>query len=191
MANTYDTSDLRKGLKIMIDGAPYIVVEAQFVKPGKGAAFTRTKMKNLLTGGVIERNIRSGEKMDGANVEDREFTYLYREGDSAFVFMDKKSYDQISVQASIVDEDWRFLKENLDVGITFYNERPISVNMPNFVTVKVTATEPGVRGDTATGASKSATIETGASINVPLFINEGDVLKIDTRTGDYIERVRG
>lgn len=191
MANTYDTSDLRKGLKIMIDGAPYIVVEAQFVKPGKGAAFTRTKMKNLLTGGVIERNIRSGEKMDGANVEDREFTYLYREGDSAFVFMDKKSYDQISVQSSIVDEDWRFLKENLDVGITFYNERPISVNMPNFVTVKVTATEPGVRGDTATGASKSATIETGASINVPLFINEGDVLKIDTRTGDYIERVRG
>ena len=190
MANTYDTSDLRKGLKIMIDGAPYIVVEAQFVKPGKGAAFTRTKMKNLLTGGVIERNIRSGEKMDGANVEDREFTFLYREGDSAFAFMDKKSYDQISVQSTIVDEDWRFLKDGLDVGITFYNERPISVNMPNFVNIKVTATEPGVRGDTANGANKAATLETGASINVPLFINEGDVLKIDTRTGEYIERVR-
>ena len=189
MANTYDTSDLRKGLKIMIDNAPYIVVEAQFVKPGKGAAFTRTKMKNLLTGGVIERNIRSGEKMDGANVEDREFTFLYKEGDDAFVFMDKESYDQVSVQATTVDDAWRFLKENLDVGITFYNERAISVNLPNFVEMKVIEAEPGVKGDTATGAVKQAKLETGASINVPLFINEGDVLKIDTRSGDYIERV--
>lgn len=189
MANTYDTSDLRKGLKIMIDNSPYIVVEAQFVKPGKGAAFTRTRMKNLLTGGVIERNIRSGEKMDGANVEDREFTFLYKEAGGAFVFMDKVSYDQVTIQAEIVDEDWKFLKENLDVGVTFYNERPISVNLPNFVEMKVASTEPGARGDTATGASKAAVIETGASINVPLFINEGDVLRIDTRTGDYIERV--
>ena len=107
MAATYDTSDLRKGVKIMIDGAPYIVVEAQFVKPGKGAAFTRTKMKNLLTGGVIERNIRSGEKMDGANVEEREFTFLYKEPDGTFVFMDKKSYEQINVPSNIVDDAWR------------------------------------------------------------------------------------
>src|SRR5215203_4251465 len=114
MPQTYDTSDLRKGLKIMIDGAPYIVVEAQFVKPGKGAAFTRTKMKNLLTGGVMERNIRSGEKMDGANVEDREFTFLYKEGDETFVFMDRASYDQVSVPSNIVDDAWQFLKENLD-----------------------------------------------------------------------------
>jgi elongation factor P len=172
----------------MIDGSPYIVVEAQFVKPGKGAAFTRTKMKNLLTGGVIERNIRSGEKMDGADVEDRESTFLYKEGDDSFVFMDSASYDQVSVPADTVDDAWKFLKENLPVSLTFYNGRVISVNLPNFVEMKVVETEPGVRGDTATGASKAAKIETGASINVPLFINEGDILKIDTRSGDYIER---
>ncbi|HPH28340.1 MAG TPA: elongation factor P [Pseudomonadota bacterium] len=188
MANVYDTSDLRKGLKIMVDGAPYIVVEAQFVKPGKGQAFTRTKMKNLLSGGVIERNIRSGEKMDGANVEDREFTYLYKENADSFAFMDKKNYEQVSVMATVVDDSWKFLKENLDVHLTFYNDRVISVTLPNFVEVKVTATEPGVKGDTATGASKLATIETGAEISVPLFINEGDILKVDTREGKYLER---
>ena len=188
MANVYDTSDLRKGLKIMVDGSPYIVVEAQFVKPGKGQAFTRTKMKNLLSGGVIERNIRSGEKMDGANVEDREFTYLYKENADSFAFMDKKNYEQVSVMATVVDDSWKFLKENLDVHLTFYNDRVISVTLPNFVEVKVTATEPGVKGDTATGASKLATIETGAEISVPLFINEGDILKVDTREGKYLER---
>lgn len=189
MAYVYDTSDLRKGLKILVDGAPYIVVEAQFVKPGKGQAFTRTKMKNLLSGGVIERNIRSGEKMDQANVEDRDFTYLYKENvDGSFVFMDKQNYEQVSVVATVVDDSWKFLKENLDVQLTFYNERVISVTLPNFVEVKVTATEPGVKGDTATGASKLATIETGAEISVPLFINEGDILKVDTREGKYLER---
>lgn len=188
MAQTYDTADLRKGLKIMVDGAPYIVVEAQFVKPGKGQAFTRTKMKNLLTGGVIERNIRSGEKMDGANVEDRAFQFLYKEGDDAFVFMDEQTYDQVSVPADVVDEEWRFLKENLSVTLTFYNDRPISVTLPNHVQLKVVETEPGVRGDTATGASKPAKLETGASIQVPLFVNEGDILKIDTREGSYLER---
>lgn len=188
MAQTFDTADLRKGLKIMVDGAPFIVVEAQFVKPGKGQAFTRTKMKNLLTGGVIERNIRSGEKMDGANVEERKFQFLYKEGDESFVFMDEQTYDQVSVPAEIVDEEWRFLKENLVVDLTFYNERPISVTLPNHVQLKVIETEPGVRGDTATGASKSAKLETGASIQVPLFVNEGDVLKIDTREGTYLER---
>lgn len=188
MAQTYDTADLRKGLKIMVDGAPYIVVEAQFVKPGKGQAFTRTKMKNLLTGGVIERNIRSGEKMDGANVEERKFQFLYKEGDESFVFMDEQNYDQVSVPAEIVDEEWRFLKENLVVDLTFYNDRPISVVLPNHVQLKVIETEPGVRGDTATGASKAAKLETGASIQVPLFVNEGDILKIDTRVGTYLER---
>jgi elongation factor P len=191
MAVTYDTSDLRKGIKIMIDGAPYVVVEAQFVKPGKGAAFTRTKMKNLLTGGVIERNIRSGEKMDGANVEDREFTFLYKEADGTFVFMDKKSYEQISVPKNIVDEAWQFLKENLDCYLTFYNDRVITVGLPNFVEMRITATEPGVRGDTANNVTKPATIETGAVVPVPLFINQDEVIRIDTRTGEYMERVRG
>ncbi len=191
MAVTYDTSDLRKGIKIMIDGAPYVVVEAQFVKPGKGAAFTRTKMKNLLTGGVIERNIRSGEKMDGANVEDREFTFLYKEADGTFVFMDKKSYEQTSVPSDIVDDAWKFLKENLDCTLTFYNERVISVTLPNFVELKITATEPGVRGDTANNVNKPATLETGAVIGVPLFIGENEFIRIDTRSGEYMERVRG
>lgn len=191
MAGTYDTSDLRKGLKIMVDGSPYIVVEAQFVKPGKGAAFTRTKMKNLLTGGVIERNIRSGEKMEGADVEDRDVTFLYKEGDDSFVFMDRSTYEQTSIPASIVDDAWQFLKENLDCQVTFYNGRAIAVTLPNFVELRVVSTEPGMRGDTATGASKPATLETGASINVPLFINEKELLRIDTRSGQYIERVRG
>ncbi|MCS6913602.1 MAG: elongation factor P [Myxococcales bacterium] len=191
MPVTYDTSDLRKGLKIMMDGVPYIVIECQFVKPGKGAAFTRTRMKNLLTGGVVEKNIRSGEKMEGADVEDREVTFLYKEGDGTYVFMDKTTYDQTAVSADVVDEAWRYLKENLDCQLTFYNGRPIAVTLPNFVELRVTATEPGVRGDTATGASKPATLETGATINVPLFINEGEVLRIDTRTGEYLERVRG
>lgn len=191
MATVYDTSDLRKNLKIMMEGSPYIVLEAQFVKPGKGAAFTRTRMKNLLTGGVLERNIRSGEKMDAADVEDREFTFLYKESDEAFVFMDKASYDQVSVSADIVDDAWKFLKENFDCRITFYNGRPISIELPYFVELRVTHTEPGVRGDTATNVTKAATLETGASIQVPIFVNENDLLRIDTRTSSYMERVRG
>ena len=189
MAQTYDTADLRKGLKIMVDGAPFIVVEAQFVKPGKGQAFTRTKMKNLLTGGVIERNIRSGEKMDGANVEERPFQFLYKEGDDAFVFMDEQTYDQVSVPADVVDEEWRFMKENLTVTLTFYNDRPISVTLPNHVQLKVIETEPGVRGDTATGANKLATMETGLKVQVPLFVNVGDTIRVSTETGSYVTRV--
>ena len=191
MGYMYDTSDLRKGLKIMVDGDPFIVVEAQFVKPGKGQAFTRTRMKNLLTGGVIERNIRSGEKMEGADVEEKASTYLYKEGDESFVFMDKQSYDQVSVPSVTVGDDWQFMKENTDVSLTFYNGRVISVTLPNFVELRVTHSEPGVKGDTANNVTKPATLETGASINVPLFINEGDLLRIDTREGIYIERIRG
>ncbi|MSP60861.1 MAG: elongation factor P [Myxococcales bacterium] len=185
----YDASDLRKGLKILIDGQPYIVVQSDFVKPGKGAAFTRTKMKNLLTGGVIERNIRSGEKVELADVEENEMTFLYKEAEN-FVFMDKKSYEQVSVTKDVVEDNWRFLKDNLDVQVTFYNGRAIAVTPPNFVSLKVTHSEPGVRGDTSSGATKPATLETGATINVPLFINVGESLRIDTRTGQYIERTR-
>ena len=186
----YDTSDLRKGLKILVDGQPFIVVEAQFVKPGKGAAFTRTKMKNLLTGRVLENNIRSGEKLEPADIEDNEMTFLYKEGED-FVFMDKKSYEQMHVRKEVVGDEWRFLKDNLDCQVMIFNGRPIGVTLPNFVDLRVMKSDPGVRGDTASGASKPATLETGATINVPLFINEGEVLKIDTRTGEYMERVRG
>jgi elongation factor P len=185
----YDTSDLRKGLKIIIDGNPFIVVQADFVKPGKGAAFTRTKMKNLLTGGVIERNIRSGEKIEPADIQEDEMTFLYKEAEN-FVFMNKKSYEQVIVTKETVDDTWRWLKDNLDVQVMFYNGRAIGVTAPNFVNLKVQKSDPGVRGDTASGASKPATLETGATINVPLFINEGDVLRIDTRTGEYVERVK-
>src|SRR5262245_60983425 len=128
----YDTSDLRKGLKILVDGAPYIVIEAQFVKPGKGAAFTRTKMKNLLTGGVIERNIRSGEKLEPAAVEEVEMQFLYKEGD-AFVFMDTSSYEQMHIQREVVSDAADFMKDNTVVQVVLYNERPIAITLPNFI----------------------------------------------------------
>ena len=185
----YDTSDLRKGLKILVDGHPYIVVQADFVKPGKGVAFTRTKMKNLLTGGVIERNIRSGEKIEPADIQEDEMTFLFKEGED-FVFMHKKTYEQVHVLKETVGDEWRFLKDNLDCQVMIYNGRPIGITLPNFVDLKVVRSDPGVRGDTATGASKPATLETGANINVPLFINEGETLRIDTRSGEYMERVR-
>ena len=187
---SYDTNDLRKGLKILIDGSPYTVVLAEFVKPGKGAAFTRTKMKNLLTGGVIERNIRSGEKIEAADVEENEMTFLYKEGED-FVFMDKKSYEQVHITAQTVDEAWQWMKDNLDVYVLFWNGRAIGITPPNFVELKITKSDPGVRGDTATGASKQATLETGATVAVPLFISEGETIRIDTRTGQYMERVKG
>jgi elongation factor P len=184
----YDTSDLRKGLKILVDGDPYTVVEAQFVKPGKGAAFTRTKMKNLLTGGVIERNIRSGEKLEPAAVEERQMQYLYREGD-AFVFMDTSSYEQMHIQKDVLGEDADFLKDNTNVQVLLFNERPIGITLPNFIDLRIVKSDPGIRGDTATNVTKPATLETGAVVQVPLFVNEGEVIRIDTRTGSYVERV--
>jgi elongation factor P len=186
----YDTSDLRKGLKILVDNSPYIVVEAQFVKPGKGAAFTRTKMKNLLTGGVIERNIRSGEKLEPADIEEHAMTFLYKEGED-FVFMDKQSYDQVHINAQTVDEAWQWMKDNLECQVMFYNGRPIGVTPPNFVELRITQSAPGVRGDTATNVTKPATLETGAIVQVPLFISEGEMIRIDTRDGQYMERVKG
>jgi elongation factor P len=186
----YDTSDLRKGLKVLVDGQPYIVVEAQFVKPGKGSAFTRTKMKNLLTGGNIERNIRSGEKIEQADIDERQMSFLYKEGED-FVFMDQQSYDQVNVAKTTLGDDWRWLKDNMICQVLFFNGKSIGITLPNFVELRVTHSEPGVKGDTSSGAQKPATLETGATINVPLFVNEGDLLRIDTRTGEYCERVKG
>ncbi len=184
----YDTSDIRKGLKIMLDGSPYTVVEFQFVKPGKGAAFTRTKMKNLLSGGVIERNLRSGDKLEPANVETKTMQYLYQEGDT-YVFMDTTTYDQVNIVTETVGESKDFMPENINVEVLFFNDRAVGVSLPNFIEQAIVSTEPGFKGDTSTGATKPAKISTGAQINVPLFINAGDVVKIDTRTGDYIERL--
>jgi len=185
----FDTSDLRKGFKVLIDGLPYTVLEAQFVKPGKGAAFIRTKMKNLLSGGNIERNIRSGEKIEQADVEDRQMTYLYKEGED-FVFMDQASYEQTNVTKETMGDQWQWLKDNMATQVTFYNNRPIEVSLPNFVHLKITSVEPGTRGDTSGNVLKPATLETGAIVGVPLFVNEGETVKIDTRSGEYLERVK-
>jgi elongation factor P len=184
----YDTSDIRKGLKIMMDGAPYVVIEFQFVKPGKGAAFTRTKVKNLLTGAVLERNFRSGEKFEPANVEMKSMQYLYKEGES-FVFMDTSTYDQVIIPADTVGEDSAFMPENLVVEILFFQDRAVGVTLPNFIEQRIEETEPGFRGDTATGVTKPARISTGATINVPLFITTGEKVKVDTRSGDYLGRI--
>ncbi len=185
-----DTSDIRKGLKIMMDGQPYVVVDFQFVKPGKGQAFTRTKMKNMLTGSTIERNIRSSERLEGADVEDRTLQYIYPEGDM-FVFMNSQTGDQVSVHKDVVGDDAGFMIDGIDVTITIYNGNPVSISLPPHITVQITETEPGVRGDTATNVTKPAKISTGANVPVPLFINEGDWIKVDTRTRSYLERTKG
>ncbi len=184
----YDTSDIRKGLKVLMDGNPWTVVEFQFVKPGKGAAFTRTKFKNLLNGTIKEMNIRSGEKLEPANVDQREMQFLYKESGD-LVLMDQTNYEQVSVSADMVGKAADLMKDNLPCTVLFFNERAIDVSLPTFVFLEVTASEPGVRGDTSGNVQKPATVETGAEVMVPLFIRIGDMIKVDTRTHEYVERV--
>ena len=182
------TTDIRKGLKLQIDGVPYAVVEHQFVKPGKGQAFTRARIKNLQTGAVIERTWKSGESVEVADVETRKLTYSWDEGDS-LVFMDTSTGDQINVMKEAVGDEVRFLSEGLDCEVTIYNGNPIGIELPASVVLQVAESEPGIKGDTASGATKPATLSSGAVVNVPLFIKEGEWVKIDTRTGAYQERV--
>jgi elongation factor P len=184
-----DTSDIRKGVKIMMDGQPYVVVDFQFVKPGKGQAFTRTKMKNLLTGGTLERNIRSNEKLEAADVEDRTLQFIYPEADS-FVFMNSVTGDQVTVHRDVVGDDAGFLIDGIDVQITLYKGNPAGISLPPHIVVQIAETEPGVRGDTATNVTKPATISTGAIVQVPLFIESGEWIKVDTRTRSYLERAK-
>lgn len=184
-----DTSDIRKGLKMMMDGQPYVVTDFQFVKPGKGQAFTRTKMRNLLTGGTIERNIRSGEKLEPADVEDHTLQYIYPEGDS-YVFMSSQSGEQLTVHKDIVGDDADLLIDGIDVQITLYKGNPVSISLPPHIVVQITETEPGAKGDTATNVTKQAKVSTGAMIAVPLFITEGEWIKVDTRTRTYLERAK-
>ncbi|MBY0384902.1 elongation factor P [bacterium] len=183
----YSTSDFKKGLKILIDGQPFSVVDFQHVKPGKGNQFTRTKLKNMITGSNLEKTYKSGEKFEVPDVMTRDCTFLYKE-DSGFVFMDKENYEQYIMSPDAVGESGNFLTENLEVTILFFNSRAIGVDVPNSVFLKVAQTDPGVKGDRVTGATKPATLETGFVVNVPLHITEGDTLKIDSRTGEYIER---
>jgi len=188
MANVYDTSEIRKGLKIMMDGNPFTVVEFQFVKPGKGTAFTRTKMKNLLTGSVIERNLRSGERLEAADVEVKNMQYLYDEGEFC-VFMDNTTYDQVQIPADLIGEDKGFMPMNINVEVLFFLGRAVGVTLPNVIEQEILETEPGARGDTATNVLKAAKIASGAQVKVPLFISIGDVIRVDTRTGEYLDRV--
>jgi elongation factor P len=182
------TTDIRKGLKIQLEGVPYAVVEHQFVKPGKGQAFTRCRIKNLMTGNVIERTWKSGEAVELADVETRKMTYSWDEGDS-LVFMDTNTGDQLHVMKDKVGDEVRFVTEGLDCEVTIFNGNPIGIELPPSVVLQIKESEPGVKGDTASGATKPATLSTGAIVNVPLFIKEGEWVKVDTRTGEYLERV--
>ena len=181
------TAEFRKGLKIEIDGKPFIIVESQHVKPGKGGAFVRTKMKNLETGQVLEQTFRSGAKVEKPDLEQKNMQYLYLEG-TQYVFMDNDTYDQVFIEGDFLGDAVNYMLPNINVDVLFFNGKPIGVDLPISVEMTVTHTEPGVKGDTATGVTKPATLETGLVINVPLFVNEGDVLKIDTRSGEYMER---
>jgi translation elongation factor P len=180
--------DFRKGVTIELDGQVYTIVDFQHVKPGKGAAFVRTKIKNIVTGNVLERTFNPTEKVPRAHIETKEMQYLYNDG-NLYYFMDTETYEQIPLNREQVEDAMKYIKENMIVTIKFYKGVPFTVEPPNFVELKVIDTEPGVRGDTVTGGSKPATLETGAVIQVPLFINTGDVIRIDTRTDEYIERV--
>jgi len=183
------TSDLRKGTTIKLEDNLYTVVDFQHVKLGRGGAFVRTRLKNLKTGVVLERTFKAGERIDIVHLEEKRFQYIYREADT-FYFMDMETYDQLPLSIEVVGEARNYLTENMNVNIVYADGEPVGVKLPNFVELKVVETPPGVRGDTATGGSKPAKLETGLTITVPLFIKEGDIIKVDTRTGEYIERVK-
>lgn len=185
----YQTFDIRKGLKIEMDGAPWVVTDFQFVKPGKGQAFTRTKLKNLITGNVLERTFKTGETLEPAQVEEHDMQYLYNDGE-AFHVMNTETYDQLAIPANVVGDQSQFLVEEMVVKVLFYKNLPVSLELPNFVELEITYTEPGQKGNTAQGATKQATLSTGATVNVPLFIEQGEWVKVDTRTGEYVERVK-
>jgi len=180
--------DFKKGLTIEIDGQVWVIVDFQHVKPGKGAAFVRTKLKNIMQGNVLERTFNPTEKFPKAHVETKTMEYLYNDGE-IYYFMDQETYEQIPLNHSQVEDALNYVKENMPVTIKFFKGEAFSVEPPNFVELVVTETEPGFKGDTATAGNKPAILETGAKIMVPLFINQGDKIRVDTRTGEYMERV--
>lgn len=183
-----DVSELKKNAKLEIDGQPWVVTDFQFVKPGKGQGLYKCKIKNMITGSVVDRTYRSGERLNDADVESRKFEFLFSTAD-AFTFMDTSTYEQVELQTDLAGDDAKFLMDNLGVDILFYNGRPVGLTLPSHVTMEVSECEAGVKGDTTSGATKTATMQTGYEVQVPLFIKVGDKLKIDTRTGGYVERV--
>lgn len=179
--------DFRNGVTFEMDGNVVQIIEFQHVKPGKGAAFVRTKIRNVITGGVTERTFNPNDKYPTAYIERKDMQYLYQDGD-LYYFMDNESYENIPINKSILSDNFKFVKENMDCKILSYKGNVFGVEPPTFVELEITKTEPGVRGDTATNVTKPAELETGAEIRVPIFINEGDKIRIDTRTGEYMER---
>jgi len=182
------TADFRNGLTIESGGEIFSIIEFQHVKPGKGGAFVRTRLRNLRTGAVIDKTFRAGERMEQATIERRPMQFLYRAGED-FTFMDRETFDQITLGREVVGEGLKYLKPDAEIWVIMHDEEILGVELPQTVDLTVTKADPGLRGDTATGGSKPATLETGAVVNVPLFINEGDVVRVDTRTGQYVQRV--
>ena len=182
-------NDFKRGTVIKLDGELFAVLEYQHVKPARGGAFVRTKMRSLTRGSIIDRTFRGGEKVEDVRIENKQMQYLYDEGDS-LVFMDTESFEQESIPKDFVGNMMDFIRESDMVDMTIYEGKPISITPPTFVELKVTYAEPGIKGDTATNVTKPVKLETGSEVRVPLFVNEGDVIKIDTRTGDYVERVK-
>lgn len=183
------TNEFRNGARLELDGEPYIIVEFQHVKPGKGGAFVRTRLKSLKAGNVIDRTFRSGEKFDEPDIEEKTMQFLYAEG-SDYIFMDTENYEQLSLSRTELGDRVSYLKEQMVANILFYRGKAITVELPLFVELKIAETDPARKGDTASGGSKPAKLETGAIVKVPFHLQEGDIIKVDTRTGDYIERVK-
>ena len=186
---SYTTSEIRSGMKLLLENEPYAVIDNEFVKPGKGQAFNRIKVRNLKTGRTIERTFRSGESLEGADVVDMEMQYLYQEGDF-WHFMVPDNFEQYTAGKSALGENGQWMKDGIICIVTLWNGEPLLVTPPAHIDLKVVETDPGLRGDTATGGQKPAKLETGAVVRVPLFINEGEVLRIDTRTGEYVSRAK-
>lgn len=182
-------NELRAGVTFELDGEAYVVIQFTHIKPGKGSPFVRLKMKNLMTGNVIEQTFRPEEKVKSAYLEHKKMQYLY-EADGVYTFMDLQTYEQIALTKADLGDSVNYLIENIVVDVVYFQDKPVSVELPTFIEATITHTEPGVKGDTATGANKTAEIETGYSVMVPLFVNEGDKIRIDTRSGEYLERVK-
>ncbi len=186
---SYSTNEFRGGLKVMLDGDPCSIIENNFVKPGKGQAFNRVKLRNLKTGRVLEKTFKSGESLEAADVVEMDLQYLYNDGEF-WHFMEPNTFEQHAANAKNVGGTKKWLKEQDMCTVVMYNGTPLTVEPPNFVVLKVTQTDPGVRGDTVSGGNKPATLETGAIVRVPLFLNEGDLIKVDTRNGEYVSRAK-
>ncbi|PHQ81410.1 MAG: elongation factor P [Coxiella sp. (in: Bacteria)] len=187
--SNFSTNEFKSGLKLMLDGDPCSIIENELVKPGKGQAFSRVKLRNLKTGRVLERTFKSGESLPGADVVDAEMQYLYYDGEF-WHFMHPSTFEQYTASATVISDAKNWLKEEDMCNVTLYNGSPLTIEVPNFVELKIVETDPGVRGDTVSGGSKPATLETGAIVRVPLFVDEGEIIKIDTRTKEYAGRVK-